>query len=139
MSELEEKLNQVLSNPAEMEKIMNIARSLSGSLGAAPQNGGKPAQQAAEAAQTSSSLPALDLASMSTVLKDIDPKIFRLITRLAGEYASGTNDKATLLNAMKPYLKEDRREKIDRAAELAKLAKLARVAFSEFSGGDKRV
>jgi hypothetical protein len=144
MSELEDKLNNILSNPAEMEKIMSIARSLSGSLGSQPAAGG-----AGNTAGQSSNGPAgepaaaasapLDLSSLTSVLKDVDPKIFRLVTRLAGEYASGKNDKTALLNAMKPYLKEDRRDKIDRAAEIAKLAKLARVAFSEFSGGDKRV
>jgi hypothetical protein len=145
MSELEEKLNSILSNPSEMEKVMNIARSLSGSLGTSVSSGGggaasQPAQ-AADAAQgpaAQASAP-LDLSSISSVLNGMDPKIFRLVTRLAGEYTSGKNDKAALLNAMKPYLKEDRRAKIDRAAEIAKLAKLARAAFSEFTGGEKGV
>lgn len=129
MSELEDKLNKILSSPAEMEKIMGIARSLSGSLGTQPSaespSGGSPATG--------------DLTSMASALKDIDPKIMGLMGRLVGEYTSGKNDKAALLNAIKPYLKEDRRSKIDRAAELAKLARLAKVAFRELSGGDKSV
>jgi hypothetical protein len=137
MSELEEKLNKILSNPAEMEKIMNIARSLSGSIGSQPAAGDRGDTPASEASSSPSG--SLDLNSLATILKDVDPRIFRLVTRLASEYASGSNDKAALLNAMKPYLKEDRRAKIDRAAEIAKLAKLAKVAFSEFAGGDKRV
>ncbi|SHH92345.1 hypothetical protein SAMN02745823_01452 [Sporobacter termitidis DSM 10068] len=129
MSELEDKLNKILSSPADMEKIMGIARSLSGSLGAQ-----QPQGEAAAAAA-----PAPDFNAIASGLKDIDPKIFKLVTRLVSEYSSAQNDKSELLKVIKPYLKEDRREKIDRAAEIAKLAKLARVAFREFSGGEKGV
>ena len=65
--------------------------------------------------------------------------MLRLVTRLIGEYTSGKNDKTALLNAIKPYLKEDRRAKIDKAAEIAKIAMLAKVALAEFTGGDKGV
>ncbi len=129
MSELEDKLNKILSSPADMEKIMGIARSLSGSLGS----------QAHTEGTAEGPKAAPDLSAITSSLKDIDPKIFRLMTRLVGEYSSGKNDKAELLNAIKPYLKEDRRIKVDRAAEIAKLAKLAKVALAEFTGGDKGV
>jgi hypothetical protein len=129
MSELEDKLNKILSSPAEMEKIMGLAKSLSGSLGTQPSG---------ESAAASAG-PVPDLGGLASTLKDLDPKIFRLMTRLIGEYTTAKNDKAALLSAIKPYLKEDRREKIDRAAEIAKLARLAKIAFSEFSGGDKVV
>ena len=129
MSELEDKLNKILSSPAEMEKIMGLAKSLSGSLGAQPSG---------ESAAASAG-PIPDLSGIGSTLKDLDPKIFRLVTRLVGEYTAGKNDKAALLGAIKPYLKEDRREKIDKAADIAKLARLAKIAFSEFSGGEKVV
>jgi hypothetical protein len=134
MSELEDKLNKILSSPADMEKIMGIARSLSGSLGAK-----NPADGAAAASAPATGSTTLDLGALTSGLKDIDPKIFNLVTRLVGEYTSGKNDKAVLLNAIKPYLKEDRREKIDKAAEIAKLARLAKVALHEISGGEKSV
>ena len=130
MSEFEDKLNKILSSPEDLEKIMSIARSFSGSSGK-PAEGGADASQAAQ--------PPPDLGAISSALGNLDPKLFRLITRITSEYASEKNDKAALLNAIKPYLREDRHEKIDRAAEIAKLARLAKVAFSEFSGGDKSV
>lgn len=139
MSELEEKLNKILSSPAEMEKIMAIARSLSGSLGAQSSGGNPAAGSAPAGAAPAPDVQGSDLGTIASGLKDIDPKIFRLVTRLVNEYTSGKNDKAALLNAIKPYLKEDRRQKIDRAAEIAKLARLAKVALHEFSGGDKGV
>lgn len=126
MSELEDKINNILSSPAEMEKIMGIARSLSGSLGGSPQGEGT-----ALAAQ-----PAPHLAGITSTLKEIDPIIFRLATRLVNEYTTGKNDTVALLNTVKPYLKEDQREIINRATEIAKLA---RGVLREFSGGEKAV
>jgi hypothetical protein len=70
------------------------------------------------------------------MLGSVDPKVFGLLSRVMGEYSSNSNDKTALLSALKPYLKEDRHAKIDKAAQVAKLARLARTAFSEFSGGD---
>jgi hypothetical protein len=128
MSEFEDKLNKILSSPADMEKIMSIAQSFSGSLGS---------QASAEGTKEGASAP--DLSAITSSLKDIDPKIMRLVTRLVGEYTSGKNDKTALLNAIKPYLREDRRDKVDKAAEIAKIAKLAKVALAEFTGGDKSV
>jgi citrate lyase alpha subunit len=129
MSEFEDKLNKILSSPADMEKILNVAKSLTGSHGSQAQAEGSSEGAAA----------APDLSAITSSLKDIDPKIFKLVTRLVGEYTSGKNDKAALLNAIKPYLKEDRRAKVDKAAEIAKIAMLAKVAFSEFTGGEKSV
>lgn len=122
MSEFEDKLNKILSSPDELEKIMGMAKSLSSSM----DSGGK--DEAAGAP---------DLSSLGSLLGNIDPKTIGVITRLFGEYSSkGNSDKAALLSAIKPYLKDDRREKIDKAAEMARLAQLARIAFSEFSDGD---
>jgi len=39
-----------------------------------------------------------------------------------------------LLEAMKPYLSEKRRSKMDRAMKLAKLARIARLAMGEMGG-----
>jgi hypothetical protein len=134
MSELEDKINKILSSPADMEKIMGIARSLSGSLGAQASGDGSAAAAAAAPGQ-----PVPDLNAITSSLKDLDPRIFKIVTHLVGEYVSAKNDKTELLNVLKPYLKEDRRAKIDRAAEVAKLARLAKVALREFSGGEKSV
>lgn len=126
MSELEEKLNKILSSPAELEKIMGIAKSLSGSLGTQPST-------------ADGATPTSDLSALASSFKDIDPRIFGLVTRLLSEYTSAKNDKTELLNAIKPYLKEDRRDKIDKAAEIAKITRLAKLALREFSRGDGNV
>jgi len=120
MSEFEDKINKILSSPEDMEKIMGMAKSLSGSLPKSDEAspGGVP-----------------DLSSLGSMLGGLDPKVIGVIGRLFGEYSSNDNDKTALLTAVKPYLKEDRRDKIDKAADMARLAKLARIAFSEFKGG----
>lgn len=123
MSDFEDKLNSILSSPDDMEKIVNLARSLSVSSGA----DNSPAEQ-----DTSSE-------TAMSPLGDIDPNMLKMIGRLMREYNSSGSDKQQLVNALKPYLKEDRRQKIDRALQIAKLAHIAKTAFSEFSGGDKNL
>ena len=112
MSELEDRINSVLSDPEQMQRIMGMAKSLmGGSDEKAPQ----------------SESPFSDLG--------IDPAAISRISRMMG---SGTQsgEKQALLEALKPYLSEKRRVKIDKAMKLAKLAKLARFAMGEMGEGD---
>ena len=125
MDNFEDKLNKILSSPEEMGKIMGLARSLSG-----------PSQDGEHTPQPTGGQEPGGLTSM---LGNIDPKVLSLLGRVLGEYSSKDNDKTALISALKPYLKEDRCEKIDRAAQVAKLARLAKSAFSEFSGGGSDV
>ena len=121
MSEFEDKLNSILSSPEEMEKIMGIARSLSGSLGG---NSGSSTDSGSAAP------PAADLFS------ELDPKMLKLLSHLVREYKSPENDKTALITAIKPYLKPERQAALDKASGIVKLAHLARIALGELSGGD---
>ena len=55
-----------------------------------------------------------------------------------GQLRGGGHDSANrhLLEAMKPYLAEKRRRKIDRAMKLARLASLAELAAEDLEGDD---
>ena len=117
MGELEEKLNSILSSPKDMEKIMDMARSLSGSIGKTEEK-----KQEAKA-----SLP----------FGDIDPKMIGLMTRLMREYNTKEHDKTALLSAMKPYVKQENRDALDKAGSVLKITQLAKIALSEFGGGEK--
>ena len=110
MSELEDGINRVLNDPNQMEKIANLAKSLMG--------GGEDNQSE-------------DLRGFDT---DMVQKISGL---MKGEAMNGGNDRK-LLEAMRPYLSEKRRSKMDRALKLAKMAKLASLASLDF-GGDEDV
>lgn len=129
MSDFQEKLNQILSSPEEMDKIMGMARTLSGSLGQSGDDGDVPA-----AATGGGGLP--NLSGLTSMLGSVDPKIVGLVSRAIGEYSSGRSDKSALISAMKPYVKPDRRDKLDQAADIAKLVRIARLVLSELPGGD---
>ena len=49
---------------------------------------------------------------------------------------SGDENKRALLEALKPYLSETRRGKLDRAMKLTRMAKLARLAMGELGNGE---
>lgn len=110
MSELEDMINSVLSDPAQMEKISGLAKSLMG--------GG-------QAEQSPDSLP------LSNNDSDFDPSLLSRISSLMSAGNQPSNDKRALLEAMKPYLSEKRRQKMDKALRIARLARIAGIAMGE--------
>lgn len=106
MSDFEDKLNKLLNDPKEMERFAGFAKSLMG--------GGEPEQE---------NVPVPDAGMLK--------KISGL---MSGEGRSSKDEK--LLEAMKPYLSERRRSKMDRAMKIARLAGLAELAAGEFGGSD---
>ena len=120
MGEFEDKLNKLLSSPDEMGKIMELARSFSGGQGDEEAGKHSPAQ----------ALPGMG---------ELDPRLMKIMSRLMTEYSSKKDDKTAIISAMKPYLRKERHEKVDRAVEMARMAQLARIALTEFSGGDRNV
>ena len=93
MSEWEEKLNTLLSDPDAMAQVMSMAQNLSQQLGA----------------------------------KDGDPAAIRKLTPLLSQLnRPESGETAAFLRAMRPFLKPERQEKIDRAAQLARLIHLAK-------------
>lgn len=108
-----------------MEKIMGIARELSGSLGT-------------QESVTPTPTPAPPMLPSAPAdkgsLAGFDPKLLSVMTRIMGEYSSQSGSKQHLAEALKPYLKKERREDLDRAVKIAQLAHIARAALSEFGG-----
>jgi len=116
VSELEDKISGILNNPIEMEKITQLASQFLG--------GGKAADDgSAKQNDSSFDFPMLDGQMLS--------RISSLMTS-----AGSGSDKANLLHAMAPYLKDSRREKMEKAMRFAKMAKIAGIAFREYGGGD---
>lgn len=114
MSEFEDKLNSILSSPKDMEKIMELAKSLSGE---AP-----PKEERRESPDCPDG--------------GLDPKMLGMMTRLMRGFSSpGDDKKLEILRVMRPYLKKERQESLKRGVEMAKLAKLAKIAMTEFPGG----
>lgn len=123
MSEFEDKINAILGNPAEMEKITKLAAQIMGGGGAASSSPEAPQEPPREKPQET---PGLDLSG-------IDPELFGKIGRLLSQTGGGS-DKTALLRAMGPYLSRDRREKMEKAMRFAKIAKLAGAAIREYGG-----
>ena len=122
MEDFEEKLNSILSSPETMGQIMALANSLSG--------GGETQGQESESAQSAPS-PGGEL---STLLQGMDSGTMQTLMSLWEEYQRGGDDKTRLLQAMKPFLREERREKLDRAVQIARISRVIRAAMRQFRG-----
>ena len=97
MSELEEKLNALLSDPNSMAQVMQMAQQLSGAMGE---------QKAAAPPPPSPVPPAPDLGA---ALGGLDPKLLGKLLPLAGELGTENSAAMQLLNALRPFLKEENR------------------------------
>ena len=150
MAEFEEKLNSILGNHEAMEQIMSLAHSLSGGGGQSEGKNGSPSGTSASASEKSpfsgddqESQPAdsNSVPDLSALLGQIDPGMLQMGMRLFQEYRGNDGRNAALLAALRPFLKEDRRVKLDRALEIARVTRLIRVALRAMGGkgGEGRV
>lgn len=120
MSELEEKLNALLSDPNSMAQVMQMAQQLSGAMG----------EQKA-AAPPPPVPPAPDLGA---ALGGLDPKLLGKLLPLAGELGTENSAAMQLLNALRPFLKEEKQGKIQRAARLARLIRVGKKLLADWEG-----
>lgn len=107
MGDIEDMINGLLNDPGEMAKITELARSLMG--------GEKPQQP-------------------ESAPEGIDANMLGRLSALMQKNTGG--DDKRLLEAMRPFMSEKRRSKMDKAMKIAKLASLAELAMTEFGGGE---
>ena len=76
------------------------------------------------------------LAALS-VLGGIDPKLLQRLLPLAGELAGGGGDdeRMQLLYALRPFLKPERRDKVERAARTARLIRVGKKLLADLGDG----
>lgn len=120
MSDFEDRLNSILGDPAQMEKITAMAKSLMG--------GGESAQEQPKPSPTKD----------SGMFETLDPALLGRLSKVMGGM-NRTDDKRALLEAMKPYLSEKRREKLERAMKLAKMIHMAELAFGTLGGDHAKI
>lgn len=144
MSELEEKLESVLGNPQAMAQIMALAQSLNGGGGAAPAGeepsapqdpvGKAPAPHPGKTQDHSSAPPPpAGSGGLGDLLGGLDPKLLSAAAGLIGQFNSGEDDqRAALLTALRPFVKERRYAKLDKAIQIAKLSRLIRAGLELF-------
>ncbi len=131
MSEFEDKLNALLSNPQAMSQVMELARSLgsaSGEQSPPPSQAASPPPDAqagpsSEGPRSTMSEPERGgPGGLGDLLGGLDPSLLAKLLPLAGELTrGGDDDRMRLLYALGPFLKPERREKIQRAAQAARL------------------
>ena len=121
MSGLEDKLNAILGNREAMGQIMALAQSL-GEQEAQPTvtegEGYVPVEEVRE-----------ETPDLSSLLGGIDPKMMQMGMRLLREYNHGDDRNTALLVALRPFVKEERFAKLDRAIQIARLSRVIRVLF----------
>ena len=143
MAEFDEKLNSILSNPDAMSQIMQLAQSLGGGGGAPePQSGGAPPPPPGPPSpppqQPGWGPPPMgggggDL--LSSLTGGLDPKLLSRLLPLVQELGGQRDSNArNLLYALRPYLRSDRQEKIERALQLARLFRLGKKFLSGWEG-----
>lgn len=117
MEELEARLQAVLNDPQQMQELASLAKS----LGLGAEGADAPPQEESEqpmtARQENVSLPALPLAELLQQTGGLSQK------------------QENLLCALKPFLRPEKREKLDRAMQAARLSSLASHALK--SRGDR--
>ena len=128
MSEFDEKLNALLSDPDRMAQIMQMAQSLSGA--AAPPPPAPPPTR-----PETNPAPPVGTDFLSSLTGGIDPQLLTRLLPLARELGSDSGSGArALLYALRPYLKQARQERVERALQLAKLLHIGRKVLTNLEG-----
>ena len=144
MSELEEKLENILGNPQAMSQIMALAQSLnqSGPAAAAgdgaqsqgPADTGVPPPVPAEASSAQHPAPAgIPEGGLGSLLGGLDPNMLSAAAGLLGQFNSGDDDRrVALLTALRPFVREQRYARLDKAIQIARLSRLIRSGLDLF-------
>ena len=119
MDDINEKLNTLLSDPDSMARIMQLAQQLSGG------SGGQ--QTAAPPPPTAASAPPAPMPS-------IDPQLIAKFLPIIQEFSRDNSQTTQLLYALRPFLKDGKQEKVERAAKLAWLICIGKRFLMEGGG-----
>ena len=139
MSEFDEKLNALLSDPNSMAQIMQLAQSLSGGSGPAspppPPQPDPPRQTPPPPDPPRQPPPPAGGDPLSGLLGGVDPKLLVRLLPLLQELGRDSDSNARqLLTALRPYLRPERQERVERALQLARLIHLGKQFLSGWEG-----
>ena len=126
MADFEEQLNAILGDQAAMSQIMALAQSLQS--GSAPQSAPEGENPAPPPASGENPMAALE---------KLDPKILNLGMKIWQEYQRGDDRNTALLAALRPFVREERWAKLDKAIQLARMARVIRTALGAFGKGEE--
>ena len=147
MADLDERLNQLISDQESMKKVLEMAKAILAqrdSANPAPAEEAPPVPTPAPAMlgalmarQTEASVPPPDAAPAETTsssegsqsLAPLAAVLPQLMQALSGNGNLIKSERVNLLRAMRPYLKESRSGSIDRALKMANVTKAATSAM----------
>lgn len=130
MSEMDEKLNTLLSDPGSMARIMQLAQQLSGTMGGAEKSTPEPPPPPPANPEDQTGGGTAGFGGLG----GLDPALLGKLLPLAQEYGRSNSASMQLLNALRPFLKPEKQGKVERAAHLARLIHLGKKFLSEWEG-----
>ena len=117
-ADLSAQIGAILSDPGQMEKLTEMAKGLFGQMGGAGEAGG------AETAlpESTGAVPAGDA---------------KFISALGKAFAAGgeKSRSTALLVAMRPYMKQEKQAKLDRAMQIARMVHIAGAVMKQYGDG----
>ncbi len=119
MDDINEKLNTLLSDPDSMARIMQLAQQLSGG------SGGQ---------QTATAPPPPAAPAPPAPMPGIDPQLIAKFLPIIQEFSRDNSQTTQLLYALRPFLKDGKQEKVERAAKLARLICIGKRFLTEGGG-----
>ena len=111
-------LQSVLSDPEQMQKITAMAQNLMGG------------ETKTEAPPVSEPITA----PVSAAAPFSEAKLLSAISGMMGQKGEQSRS-AALLNAMRPYMRPEKQEKLDRAMQIARMVRIAGTVMREWGGG----
>lgn len=132
MGELEDQLNAVLSDTAAMEQIMALAQSLGAGKNQSASDSNVSENQTVCTKQSGGILDGLS---------GIDPQMIQMGMQLFQEYQREDDRNTALLEALRPFLREERQKRLDKAIQLARISRVVRKAYQVMKekGGEEDV
>ena len=128
MAEFEEKLNSILGNQEAMAQIMSLARSLSGEKQQPREEPKAPPPPPPEERRKEAG------GDLSALLGDLDPAMLRMGMQMVQGLQQDDGRTAALLAALRPFLREEKRARLDRALQIARMTRLIRAALGAAGG-----
>ena len=112
MGDFETKLDSILNNPQAMSQIMSLAQTLGAN---------DPSKEPIQPASANVSNPENSLLT--------DSHLLSVVGSLLNQYNNNDDQRIALLNSLRPFVKEKRYAKLDKAIQSAKISRMARVAI----------
>ena len=137
MAEFEDKLNSILGNQEAMGQIMALARSLSGDLSPAPQPNQETQPENPPPQGESSPERQGDVPDLAALLGQVDPQMIRIGMEVIQQVQAADDRNTALLNALRPFLREEKRARLDRAMQITRMTRLVRAAIGALGGKEE--